>query len=152
MRRSTNIRRALHRAQLGKLLGAWLWTWMKLTEQLNFCGCELLIVDAEGHDTAVLCSMLAHCKERLRNGLYEWPNVIQFETMGHCNKKEVFGAEWGIITAVEAEDYALYLYIAAITIAAWRGQRKSEDCLMRAALMCSLQTSTAPPPESQKLF
>ena len=76
MRRSTNIRRALHRAQLGKLLGAWLWTWMKLTEQLNFCGCELLIVDAEGHDTAVLCSMLAHCKERLRNGLYEWPNVV----------------------------------------------------------------------------
>ena len=53
---------------------------------------------------------------------YEWPNVIQFETMGHCNKKEVFGAEWGIITAVEAEDYALYLYIAATTIAAWRGR------------------------------
>ena len=67
-----------------------------------------LIVDAEGHDTAVLCSMLAHCKERLRNGLYELPNVIQFETMGHCNKKEGFGAEWGIITALEAEDYVLY--------------------------------------------
>lgn len=81
------------------------WTWAKLRWQLNFGGCELLIVDAEGNDAAVLRSMLAHCKERQRCGVSEWPNVIQFETMGNCDKLEGWSAEWDIIKTLEREGY-----------------------------------------------
>ena len=83
---------------------------MKLTQQLKFNGCKLRIMDAEGHDMALLHSMLAYCKERLWCGFCEWPHMIQFETMDHCNNMEGFGAELGIITALEADNYVLVHY------------------------------------------
>ena len=87
-----------------------MWTWAKLKQQLNFNGCELLIIDAEGHDTAVLRSLITHCKERKQMGISEWPNVIQFETMGNCDKKEGYNVEWKVINTLEKEDYVLVHY------------------------------------------
>ena len=36
-----------------------------------------------------------------------WPDLIQFETMGHCDKKEGQGAERGVIEKLEKEGYML---------------------------------------------
>ena len=63
-----------------------IWTLAKLKQQLKFNACELL-VDAEGRDTTVLRSLITHCREMQQIGISEWPNVIQFETMGNCVKK-----------------------------------------------------------------
>merc|ERR1712217_952564 len=40
------------------------WTYSKLVEELDFCGCEVLHVDAEGHDTRIIRSMVKHCLSR----------------------------------------------------------------------------------------
>ena len=50
-----------------------------LTDLFQFEGTELLIIDAEGSDCLILDSMIKHC---VRNPK-AWPDVIQFETMGH---------------------------------------------------------------------
>ena len=86
------------------------WTWEKLRRQLNVDGCELLIVDAEGYDAAVLRSLITHCRERLEIGTNVWPNVIQFETMGNCDKIEGYGVEWDVINALKREGYVLVHY------------------------------------------
>jgi len=89
------------------------WTWARLSWELNFSGCELLIVDTEGHDAAVLRSMIAHCtKKKRENSLSPspWPDVIQFETMAHCDKVEGHGTEWGVITLLQNAGYVLVHY------------------------------------------
>lgn len=66
-----------------------MWSYRHLVEQFRFCGCDVLIVDAEGHDASILRSMLSHCKDRPD----ELPHVIQFESRGLCDicedKKDV---------------------------------------------------------------
>ena len=54
-------------------------TYGTLCQTLNFHGVELLVIDVEGHDCEILQSMIEYCK------IYDgaWPEVIQFETMGH---------------------------------------------------------------------
>ena len=36
------------------------WTYAHLARELNFKGCEVLMVDAEGHDVSILRSMMEH--------------------------------------------------------------------------------------------
>ena len=67
-----------------------------LAQQLNFTGCQVLLVDTEGHDTSILRSMLAHCEGKPD----ELPEVIQFETRGHCDKMEDSSSEQQIIDAL----------------------------------------------------
>ena len=75
-----------------------------LAHELNFSGCQVLIVDTEGHDAAVFRSMISHCKNRSPE---EWPWLIQFETMGNCDLVEGKGTEWGIINTLVEYGYAL---------------------------------------------
>ena len=82
------------------------WSYGHLTRALNFGGCELLVVDAEGHDTRILKSLITHC-ERVPSA---WPEIIQFETMGHSDSLEGRGAEWSVITDLEQHGYQLVSY------------------------------------------
>ena len=77
---------------------------------MDFKSCEVLIVDAEGQDAAVLRSMITHCRAREHLGFSEWPSVIQFETMGHCDKREGAGAEWGVISYLQQVGYVVVAY------------------------------------------
>ena len=88
-----------------------IWSYGRLAGELNFRGCELLIVDTEGHDAMVLRSMIKHClAEQCSSGGDAWPDVIQFETMGHCDRVEGWGTEWAAIEALEGQGYILIHY------------------------------------------
>mmetsp|Transcript_64665 Transcript_64665/g.169317 ORF Transcript_64665/g.169317 Transcript_64665/m.169317 type:complete len:203 (+) Transcript_64665:1656-2264(+) len=78
----------------------------RLARELNFAGCELLVIDAEGHDTRILRSVIAHCESTPS----AWPQLIQFETMGHSDKLEGPNAEWSMITELEKRGYQLVSY------------------------------------------
>ena len=64
------------------------------------------MIDAEGHDTRILKSLLQHCEEDPR----AWPQVIQFETMGHCDQLKDHPGEWEMISLLEAAGYLLVGY------------------------------------------
>jgi len=51
--------------------------------KLGFSGVEVLLIDAEGYDCKILQSMIEHCS--LPGNQQAWPELIQFETMGHSN-------------------------------------------------------------------
>merc|ERR1719198_1278370 len=55
----------------------------------------------------VLRSMIAHCQEQQEQGIIEWPEVIQFETMSHCDKVEGTGTEWAVIKQLQHVGYVL---------------------------------------------
>ncbi|CAE8629232.1 unnamed protein product [Polarella glacialis] len=82
------------------------WSYGSLARKLNFSGCQVLLVDAEGHDASILRSMLHHC----RNSAHELPELIQFETRGHCDNIEGSRAEWDVIHSLEAAGYVLIAY------------------------------------------
>ena len=87
------------------------WSWDRLARELNFCGCELLIVDTEGHDTSVLRSMIQHCAAQEVMGLKQaWPRLIEFESQGWGNWKENSDAEWNIVRQLENYGYVLICY------------------------------------------
>jgi len=54
-----------------------------LVQRLGFSGVEILLIDAEGYDCTILQSMIDHCS--LPGNQQAWPELIQFETMGHSN-------------------------------------------------------------------
>merc|ERR1712061_81789 len=81
------------------------WTWSRLASTFNFVGCEVLLIDTEGNDTAILRSMMAHCRKNPK----AWPDVIQFESMGLCDNLEGDGAEFEIMWALEREGYTIVL-------------------------------------------
>jgi len=54
-----------------------------LVQKLGFRGVEVLLIDAEGYDCKILQSMIDHCS--LPGNQHAWPELIQFETMGHSN-------------------------------------------------------------------
>eukprot|EP00416_Gambierdiscus_australes_P036649 CAMPEP_0171105732 /NCGR_PEP_ID=MMETSP0766_2-20121228/63315_1 /TAXON_ID=439317 /ORGANISM="Gambierdiscus australes, Strain CAWD 149" /LENGTH=321 /DNA_ID=CAMNT_0011566663 /DNA_START=11 /DNA_END=973 /DNA_ORIENTATION=- len=58
-------------------------TYGVLARVLRFSGVEVLLVDAEGCDCRILQSMIDHCTQW--DNIKAWPDVIQFETMGHSN-------------------------------------------------------------------
>ena len=86
------------------------WSYEKLARELNFCGCEVLIIDAEGYDVRILKSMIAHCSNREDSQFDAWPYVIQFETRGHCDNIDGPGEEWGIVASLEKVGYTLVYY------------------------------------------
>ena len=79
------------------------WSYRTLATTLNFVGCEVLMIDAEGHDTRILMSLLQHCEEDPR----AWPEVIQFETMGHCDQFKDRPCESEAIGMLQAAGYLL---------------------------------------------
>ena len=85
------------------------WTYGKLAQAQQFFGCELLVIDAEGHDAAILRSMIKHCKEEEgasdRNA---WPDVICFESAGHCDRKEGAATEETIVGKLQECGYAMF--------------------------------------------
>ena len=66
-------------------------------------GCEVLVVDAEGHDCSILRSMIAAC----RWGGVPWPYAIRFETRGHADSREGAGAEDGMVRRLQWHSYLL---------------------------------------------
>lgn len=105
------------------------WSWDRLARELNFLGCEVLIVDTEGHDVKILRSLIAHCQAHsARNyNANAWPYVIQFETQGHSDKVEGMGAEWGIITELEHNGYTVVHYSHSDTQLARSDLLRSND-------------------------
>ena len=79
-------------------------------QKLNFLGCELLIIDAEGCGAAILRSLMAYCRGEEHNSRNAWPYVIQFETMGHCDRLEGGNAEWNTIAELQHAGYTLVAY------------------------------------------
>lgn len=84
------------------------WTYGHLASKLDFVGCELLIVDAEGHDAAILRSMISHCHEQESLGRDAWPNVIVFEMAGHCDSKEGSASEAAVLAQLENSGYVMF--------------------------------------------
>ena len=81
-------------------------TYGDLSDGLRFCGAEVLLIDAEGHDCQILKSMLDHCGRQ--GNEHHWPDIIQFESMGHCDKIDGEGAESNVVRALRRDDkYAL---------------------------------------------
>jgi len=77
------------------------WTWSRLVRTFNFRGCEVLLIDAEGNDAAILRSLIRHCQKHPR----EWPHLIQYESMGLCDKLEGEGTETALRRTLEDEGY-----------------------------------------------
>jgi len=85
-----------------------IWSYSRLAEDCDFCGCELLMVDAEGYDAEILRSMIRHCREKESESRCAWPDVIVFESMGHCDRKEGSGAEAAIVRQLESCGYSTF--------------------------------------------
>lgn len=83
------------------------WTYSRLARELDFCGCEVLLIDAEGYDTQILRSMVEHCEAEEERGRDAWPDVVQFETMGHCDNREGTGAEAAMVKQLKRCGYLL---------------------------------------------
>ena len=72
-------------------------------------GCEVLIIDAEGADCAILRSMLACCQTQQS----PWPRAVRFETWGWEDGKErlsessEYKEEEEMIQILQQEDYLL---------------------------------------------
>ena len=86
------------------------WTYSTLAERFQFRGCELLLIDAEGHDTAILRSLINHCLASSTGRSDEWPSVIAFETLGHCDVKEGGDAEKDIVFQLQRHGYLVLLH------------------------------------------
>ena len=108
-----------------------------------FCGCEVLLVDAEGSDTKILRSMIVHCEDVERRGANAWPDVVQFETMGHCDQREGVDAEAKMITQLETCGYVLVYWSFHNTVLVngkpLRGQADAERCQRLQRWMRTLQ-------------
>lgn len=79
------------------------WSWAKLAKTFNFVGCEVVLIDAEGCDTKILRSLLAFGREHPEH----FPNLIQVETMGHCDRQEGLGSEKAVLDSFQQEGYSL---------------------------------------------
>ena len=78
-------------------------TYDQLAQMLNFSGTEVLMIDAEGHDCCILESMIAHCQAEGND--QAWPDIIQFETMGHADCKDGNWTEHNTIKTLEQHGY-----------------------------------------------
>ena len=79
------------------------WSWHKLQKECKFKGCEVLCIDTEGYDAKILRSLISRCSENTG----DWPYLIQFETMGHCDRLENRQAEWEVIEELCKYGYKL---------------------------------------------
>ena len=80
-----------------------LYTFDDVLNQSNASGCEILVIDAEGGDCAILRSMLAACQSHC----FAWPRVIRFETRGHGDVKETDGVEAAMVKTLQEIGYVL---------------------------------------------
>lgn len=80
-------------------------SYSEMSSMLNFNGVEVLIVDAEGHDCRILQSMIDHCNSH-ESTPQDWPDVIQFETMGHCDRVDGSGVEDRTVRSLQFHGYA----------------------------------------------
>ena len=86
-------------------------TYGALSSLFNFRGTDVLMIDAEGCDCQILQSMVDHCKTE--DNEHAWPDVIQFETLGHSNYMSVdvgaidACAESAMITLLEENGYVV---------------------------------------------
>ena len=117
-----------------------IWTWGQLVEYFNFVGCEVVLIDAEGYDTKIMRSLLSYCKDRPEH----WPDLIAFETMGHCDKREAPGSENAILEefgrdgyiVVSMSDYDSYIIRATALdqqdrLQWWVNQWKCDRCTQK---------------------
>ena len=85
------------------------YTFEKVLKMHSAKGCEVLIIDAEGADCAILRSMVGCCRARR----CPWPRVIRFETRGFaCTEEELKGGngceeEEETIRILQQEGYLL---------------------------------------------
>ena len=77
-----------------------------LVQLLNFSGTEVLIIDTEGQDCQILLSMIDTCSQH-DDPESAWPDVIQFESMGHCDEVDGGGAEASICQMLKQNGYVL---------------------------------------------
>ena len=84
---------------------AWGLTYGALSQRLHFSGVEVLLIDAEGFDCQILRSMLDYCNREGGEG--SWPDVIQFETMGHSDMIDGRGSEDAILDCLRQAGYLL---------------------------------------------
>jgi len=61
--------------------------------------------DRAGYDAQILRSIIDYC----HHCPDAWPELIQFETMGHCDK-EGWSTEWHVIKQLQGEGYILVNY------------------------------------------
>ena len=114
------------------------WSYVRLARELDFCGCEVLLIDAEGYDCQILRSMVNHCKKEDQCGREAWPNVVQFETMGHCDRREGDDAELNTIKLLEHHNYVLLYWtyyntvlvrkLAWESLTSWVDTLQCEEC------------------------
>lgn len=86
------------------------WSYGRLATELGFCGCEVLMIDAEGYDTQILRSMVAHCRSEAEEARDAWPHVVQFESMGHCDDRAGTGDEANMRKQLEECGYICIMY------------------------------------------
>ncbi len=84
-----------------------------------------MLLDTEGFDAQILRALIEHC----RRDSEAWPLVVQFETMGHCDKLEGWCSEWAVIGCLEAAGYVLLHYSCSNTHLVWRKALQTEDRL-----------------------
>ena len=104
-----------------------IWSYGKLAWDLNFVGCEVLMIDAEGHDAQILRSVIRHCRRNPR----AWPGLSQFETQGHCDTLEGHGTEWRVIHSLQEEGYLLVGYSYHDSLLAHREALRQAPMLRR---------------------
>ena len=92
------------------------WTYRKLVQDLDFKGVDLLVVDAEGYDTMILRSVVKYCRAQETEGSLEWPDVICFETQGHCDTKDGSGSEAACLQMLEECGYSVLLSSLTTTL------------------------------------
>jgi len=81
-------------------------TFAEILNMHDATGCEVLVIDAEGYDCAIIRSLI----EALRNDetKFVWPLLIQFETCGHANKKDQdYKAEENTVIELQKLGYLL---------------------------------------------
>ena len=69
----------------------------------NTSGCEVLLVDAEGADCAIVRSVFQACKRKKMG----WPSVIRFETRGVAGMKGPCEEEEMIVQQLQEKGYLL---------------------------------------------
>lgn len=78
-------------------------SWESLVKKARFKGTEVLLIDAEGSDACILRSMLEYCSRCPE----ELPDLIQFESRGHCDRLEDQGVEKDVVDQLKKAGYML---------------------------------------------
>ena len=80
-----------------------IYTFQEVLDLHNAHGCEVLIIDAEGADCAILRSMIVASS----SSGFVWPRVIRFETQGLADVVEHSRVEETIVISLQEENYLL---------------------------------------------